>query len=74
MASGLTGGSGQARKPAPRPIPQDIIDFGNHYSFTQTIQCLTLITEGFSSAGIERKTGVKERLQRNIKKARESEG
>jgi len=35
---------------------------------------LTLITEGFSSAGIERKTGVKERLQRNIKKARESEG
>jgi hypothetical protein len=73
MASGLTRGSGQARKPPPRPIPQDIIDFGNRYSLAQRIQCLTLITEGFSSAGIERKTGVKERLQRNIKKAQESD-
>jgi hypothetical protein len=75
IASGLIRGSGQARKPPPRPVPQDIFYFGNHYSLVQRIQCLTLITKGFSSAGIERKTGVKERLQRNIKKkARESEG
>jgi hypothetical protein len=47
IASGLTRGSGQARKPPPRPIPQDIIDFGNRYSLAQRIQCLTLITEVF---------------------------
>jgi hypothetical protein len=69
MASGMTRASGQARKlPPPRPIPQDIIDFGDRYSLAQRIQCLTLITEGFSSAEIERKTHVKERTQRNIRK------
>jgi hypothetical protein len=56
------------QRPPPRPIPQDIIDYGHRYTLAQRIQCLTLLTEGFSAAEIERRTGVKERQQRNIKR------
>jgi hypothetical protein len=32
------------------------------------VQCLTLLTEGFSPAEVEKRTNIKERTQRNIKK------
>jgi hypothetical protein len=69
MSNSLARAAGQGRKPPPpRPIPQDIVDNGDRYSLVQKIQCLALITEHFSAAEIERKTGVKQRTQSNIKK------
>jgi transposase len=58
----------QRPSPPPRPLPQGVIDRGNRYTLAQRIQCLTLLTEGFSAAQVEQRTGVKERQQRNIKK------
>jgi len=54
--------------PSQRPLPQGIIDHGHRYTLAQRIQCLTLLTEGFTAAEVEEKTGVKERSQRNIKR------
>lgn len=51
-----------------RPLPQGVKDNGNRYTLAQRIQCLTLLAEGFPTADIERKTGVKERSQRYIRK------
>jgi hypothetical protein len=69
MSNSLARATGQGRKPPPpRPLPQDIVDNGYRYSLAQRIQCLALITEHFSAAAIERKTGVKQRTQSNIKK------
>ena len=61
-------GASRRPSPPPRPLPQGIIDRGNRYTLAQRIQCLTLLTEGFSASVIEQKTGVKERQQRNIRK------
>jgi hypothetical protein len=58
----------QRPSPSPRPLPQDIIDRGHRYTLAQRIQCLILLTEGFSAAETERRTGMKERQQRNIKR------
>ena len=60
--------SGQARKPTPRPVPQDFIDHGHRYSLARRIQCLALIAEGFSPTDIQKKTHVKPRTQQYIKK------
>jgi len=54
--------------PRPRPLPQGIIDHGHRYTLVQRIHCLVLITEGFSVAEIEKKTGVSERSQWAIRK------
>jgi hypothetical protein len=53
---------------APRPVPSYVIDRGHRYDTIQRVYCLVLITEGYSSQEIERKTGVKQRTQANIKK------
>jgi hypothetical protein len=58
----------QRPSPPARPLPQGVIDHGNRYTLAQRIQCLTLMTEGFSPVHIEQRTGVKERSQRNIRK------
>ena len=51
------------------PLPQDVIDISYRYTTVQRIHCLSLLAEDcFTTAYIEVKTGVKERLQRNIRR------
>jgi hypothetical protein len=54
--------------PPSRPLPQGVVDHAYRYTLAQRIHCLVLLTEGFSAAIIEKKTGVKKRQQRNIRK------
>ena len=51
-----------------RPLPQSVADTGNRYTLVQRVQCLTLLAAGFTTAYMERMTGVKERSQQNIRK------
>jgi transposase len=57
-----------------RPLPAGVTDNGHRYTLVQRVQCLTLLTEGFSYAQVEQKTGVKERTQRNIRKKARDRG
>lgn len=53
----------------PDPLPADKPQKrGHRYSFSQRVQCLTLLAEGISHSVIERKTGVKPAAQSYIKK------
>src|SRR5947207_4517431 len=52
----------------PRPLPQGVVDHGHRYTLVQRVHCLVLVTEGYSVAEIEKKTGVSERSQRAIRK------
>jgi hypothetical protein len=54
--------------PPSRLLPQGVVDNAYRYTLAQRTHCLVLLTEGFSAAIIEKKTGVKERQQRNIRK------
>jgi hypothetical protein len=54
--------------PPPRPLPEGVIDHGHRYTLVQRVHYLALITEGLWPAKIEKKTGVKPRTQRAIKK------
>jgi hypothetical protein len=60
--------------PPPPPLPEGVIDHGNRYTLIQRIHCLILMTEGLWPAEIERKTGVKPRSQRAIKKKAQDRG
>jgi hypothetical protein len=61
-------------RPPPRPLPEGVINHGNRYTLIQRIHCLILMTEGLWPADIERKTGVKPRSQRAIKKKAQDRG
>jgi hypothetical protein len=45
-----------------------VVDHVYRYTLAQRIHYLVLLTEGFSAAIIKKKTGIKERQQRNIRK------
>src|SRR2546423_1432436 len=55
-------------RPPLRPLPQDIVDSGYRYTLVQRVYYLVLVTEGYSVAEIEKKTGVSERSQWAIRK------
>jgi len=63
-----------ASRSSPRPLPEGVIDHGNRYTLIQRIYCLILMTEGLWPADIEKKTGVKPRSQRAIKKKAQDRG
>jgi transposase len=60
--------------PPPRPLPEGALDRGHRYTLVQRVHCLALITEGLWPAEIEKKTGVKPRTQRAIKKKAQDRG
>src|SRR6266516_1580934 len=60
--------------PPPRPLPQGFFDHGYRYTLVQRVHCLALMTEGLWPAEIEKKTGVKPRTQRAIKKKAQDRG
>jgi transposase len=57
-----------------RPLPEDSVDRGNRYSIAQRVQCLTLLTVGFTAAAIEEKLGIPVRTVRKIRKRAEDRG
>jgi transposase len=56
------------RSSPPRSQSQDTKVYGHRYSPVQRAQCLTLLVEGFSHREIEKKTGIKQSTQINIKR------
>jgi Transposase len=60
--------------PPPPPLPEGVIDHGNRYTLIQHVHCLALITKKLWPADIKRKTGVKPRSQRAIKKKAQDRG
>jgi hypothetical protein len=56
------------RSSPPRSQSRDTKVYGHRYSPVQRAQCLTLLVEGFSHSEIEKKTGIKQSTQINIKK------
>lgn len=64
--------SGKPR--AQRPLPADTIDHGIRYTIAQKIQALTLLSEGFSTAAVQQKTGVPPQTARRIRKTAEQRG
>jgi hypothetical protein len=68
MANQAVRATDRGRAPPARPLPQHVPDNGNRYTLAQRVQVLTLWAEGFPPAYIEKKTDVKERSQRNIRK------
>jgi hypothetical protein len=56
------------RPSPPRPLPEGVIDHERRYTLVQRVHCLALITEGLWPAEREKKTNVKPRTQRAIKK------
>jgi hypothetical protein len=61
-------------RPRPRPLPQDIVDYRHRYTLVQRVHYLIIITEGEWPAKIEKKTGIKPRTQRAIRKKAEDRG
>jgi hypothetical protein len=68
MANQAVRATDRGRAPPARPLPQHVANNGNRYTLAQRVQVLTLWAEGFPPAYIEKKTDVKERSQRNIRK------
>jgi len=68
MATQPVRATDRSHAPPARPLPQHVPDNGNRYTLAQRVQVLTLWAEGFPPAYIEKKTDVKERSQRNIRK------
>jgi transposase len=72
--TGVTRAPRVTPRPPPRPLPQGVVDHGYRYTLVQRVHCLVLMTEGGWPAEIEKKTGVKPRTQRAIKKKAEDRG
>lgn len=58
----------QVGRGAPQPLPKDAVYHGVRYTTAQKIQALTLLSEGFTTAVVQQRTGIPPLTARRIRK------